>query len=155
MRRKRTPARDNGKRLSRTPSKTPNSGSSSTSPQKRGSLRQSKNTTLDQSSRRKRRLKSGTRALREIKAFQRSTSLLIPKSPFCRLVREIIEQFSYEHLRIQSSALEALQEATEMYLVQFFEDSMLCSIHAKRVTLMVQDCHLMRRLRGPAEVANR
>lgn len=56
--------------------------------------------------------------------------------------------------RIQSQALEALQEAAEMYVVQYFEDSYLCCLHAKRVTLMVNDVHLMRRLRGPSEVGN-
>lgn len=55
---------------------------------------------------------------------------------------------------MQSSALEALQEAAEMYMIQFFEDTLLCTLHAKRVTLQPQDCHLMRRLRGPSEVGN-
>ncbi|EFN71524.1 hypothetical protein EAG_08793, partial [Camponotus floridanus] len=50
--------------------------------------------------------------------------------------------------RIQATALEALQEATEMYIVQFFEDALLLALHAKRVTLMRHDMVLMRRLRG-------
>ncbi|XP_034254325.1 histone H3.3-like [Thrips palmi] len=103
---------------------------------------------------RTRRFKNGTKALREIRSLQRSTRLLIPKASFSRLVREIINQFSCQGLRIQPQALEALQEAAEMYMVQFFEDSLLCTLHAKRVTLRVQDCHLMRRLRGPSEVGN-
>lgn len=63
--------------------------------------------------------------------------------------------FTVSSYRIQSAALAALQEAAEMYMVQFFEDSLLCSLHGKRVTLMIQDCHLMRRLRGPNEVGNK
>lgn len=52
-------------------------------------------------------------------------------------------------LRWQSSAIMALQEATEAFLVHLFEDSNLCAIHAKRVTLMTKDMQLARRLRGP------
>lgn len=57
--------------------------------------------------------------------------------------------------RIQASALEALQEATEMYIVQFFEDAVLLTLHAKRVTLMRNDMILMRRLRGRSDIINR
>lgn len=52
-------------------------------------------------------------------------------------------------LRWQSSAILALQEATEAFLVHLFEDSNLCTVHAKRVTLMTKDMQLARRLRGP------
>ncbi|XP_026288585.1 uncharacterized protein LOC113213387 [Frankliniella occidentalis] len=106
-------------------------------------------------SRRSYHFKNGSRALKEIKFLQRTTNLLIPKASFCRLVKEIINEMSHNQFRIQSLALSALQEAVEMYIVQFFEDSLLCSLHAKRVTLMVQDCCLMRRLRGPNEICNR
>jgi len=57
--------------------------------------------------------------------------------------------------RIQATALEALQEATEMYIVQFFEDALLLALHAKRVTLMRHDMVLMRRLRGRSDIINR
>lgn len=126
----------------------------STSPRKSLSKTTTKNATMDVS-RRTRRFKSGTKALREIRALQRSTNLLIPKASFCRLVKEIINQFSYHDMRIQSSALQALQEAAEMYMVQIFEDSLLCTLHGKRVTLQINDLHLVRRLRGPDEVCNR
>lgn len=150
------PSRQSGasKRKSNRPTSDKQTQRSSESPSKLKQRNVSNNATMDVS-RRTRRFKSGTRALREIKALQRTTNLLIPKACFCRLVKEIVSDFSYEHLRIQSSALAALQEAAEMYMVQFFEDSLLCTLHAKRVTLMIQDCHLMRRLRGPAEVANK
>ena len=52
--------------------------------------------------------------------------------------------------RIQSNALFALQEASEAYLVSLFEDVNLCALHAKRVTIMVADMQLARRIRGEA-----
>ena len=51
-------------------------------------------------------------------------------------------------LRFQSQALQALQEATEAYLVGLFEDTNLCAIHAKRSTVMKKDMELARRIRG-------
>lgn len=105
---------------------------------------------------RNRKRRTYVRTLTEIKYLRKSVNLLIPKAPFTRLVREIIMEFSMGGVdRIQTSALEALQEATEAYLVQFFEDSVLLSMHAKRVTLMRQDMILMRRLRGRNDVINR
>ena len=89
----------------------------------------------------------GTVALREIRKFQKSTELLIRKLPFQRLVREIAQDFKTD-LRFQSSAVLALQEASESYLVSLFEDTNLCAIHAKRVTIMPKDMQLARRIRG-------
>lgn len=43
----------------------------------------------------------------------------------------------------------ALQEAAESHLVGLFEDANLCTIHAKRVTIMPKDLQLARRIRGP------
>ena len=79
------------------------------------------------------RYRPGTVALREIRKMQRSTDLLIRKMPFQRLVREIGQEFKSD-LRFQSTAILALQEAAESYLVGLFEDGNLCAIHAKRVT---------------------
>ncbi|KAG5246420.1 histone [Salix suchowensis] len=73
--------------------------------------------------------------------------LLIRKLPFQRLVREIAQDFKTD-LRFQSSAVAALQEAAEAYLVGLFEDTNLCAIHAKRVTIMPKDIQLARRIRG-------
>ncbi|CAK9154555.1 unnamed protein product, partial [Ilex paraguariensis] len=78
---------------------------------------------------------------------RRSTELLIRKLPFQRLVREIAQDFKTD-LRFQSSAVAALQEAAEAYLVGCFEDTNLCAIHAKRVTIMPKDMQLARRIRG-------
>jgi len=76
------------------------------------------------------RYRPGTVALREIRRYQKSTELLIRKLPFQRLVREIAQDFKTD-LRFQSSAVMALQESSEAYLVGLFEDTNLCAIHAK------------------------
>ena len=93
------------------------------------------------------RYRPGTVALREIRKYQKSTELLIRKLPFQRLVREIAQDFKTD-LRFQSTAILALQEAAESYLVGLFEDTNLCAIHAKRVTIMPKDIQLARRIRG-------
>jgi histone H3 len=97
--------------------------------------------------RKKHRYRPGTVALREIRRYQKSPDLLLKKLPFQRLVREIAQQYQ-EDLRFQSTAVLALQEAAEAYLVSMFEDSNLCAIHAKRVTIMPKDIRLARRIRG-------
>jgi len=80
--------------------------------------------------------------------------LLIRKAPFQRLVREIAQDLSLKNkhissdLRFQSTAVLALQEASEAYLIGLFEDANLCAIHAKRVTIMPKDIALARRIRG-------
>ena len=93
------------------------------------------------------RYRPGTVALREIRRYQKSTELLIRKLPFQRLVRELAQEFKSD-LRFQGSAVLALQEASEAYLVGLFEDTNLCAIHAKRVTIMTKDIQLARRIRG-------
>ncbi|XP_012349228.1 histone H3-like centromeric protein A [Apis florea] len=97
------------------------------------------------------------RALKEIRYLRKTVKLIIPKAPFARLVRYIIiDLFPNSDVdRIQASALEALQEAVEAYIVQFFEDCTLLSQHAKRVTLQIQDVILLRRLRGRDDIINR
>jgi histone H3 len=93
------------------------------------------------------RFRPGTVALREIRNYQRSTEMLIRKLPFQRLVREIGQDYKTD-LRFQAAALAALQESVEAYLVNLFDDTNLCAIHAKRVTIMPKDMHLARRIRG-------
>ncbi|OQE30076.1 hypothetical protein PENSTE_c002G04677 [Penicillium steckii] len=101
---------------------------------------------------RRRRYKPGTVALKEIRKYQRSYDLLIAKLPFARLVREVaLDLLPAERgaeLRWQSHAIQALQEASEAFLVHLFEDTNLCAIHAKRVTIMQKDIQLARRIRG-------
>ncbi|KAI0032046.1 histone H3, partial [Vararia minispora EC-137] len=104
---------------------------------------------------RRHRYRPGTVALREIRKYQKSTDLLLRRLPFARVVREIALEMTTDvnerggaMLRWQSSAILALQEASEAFLVHLFEDANLCAIHAKRVTLMTRDLQLARRLRG-------
>lgn len=92
------------------------------------------------------RYRPGTVALREIRRYQKSSDLLIRKLPFQRLVREVTQDFRTD-LKFQASAILALQEAAEAYLVQVFEYTNLCAIHAKRVTIMPKDMQLCLRLR--------
>ena len=93
------------------------------------------------------RFRPGTVALREIRKYQKSVDLLLRKAPFQRLVREVAQDFKAD-LRFQSTAVMALQEASEAYLVGLFEDTNLCAIHGKRVTIMPKDMQLARRIRG-------
>jgi histone H3-like centromeric protein A len=122
--------------------------------------------------RKKARYKPGTVALREIRRYQKSTELLMAKLPFARLVcppssiatartvclhyivlqvREVslnVAPITSDVTRWQSQAIQALQEAAEAFLVHLFEDTNLCAIHAKRVTIMQKDIQLARRIRG-------
>ena len=95
----------------------------------------------------KRKYRAGTVALKEIRRYQRSTELLIRKLPFQRLARSIVQEYAPNY-RIQTGALAALQEGAESYLVELFEDTNLCAIHAKRVTIMPKDMQLAQRIRG-------
>jgi histone H3/H4 len=92
--------------------------------------------------------KIGEKALKEIRKYQQSTSLLLRRLPFARLVREIQYGMTRQPYRWQGSAILALQEAAEAHLVGLFEDSNLCAIHGKRVTIMPKDMQLARRIRG-------
>ena len=95
------------------------------------------------------RYRPGTVALREIRKFQKSTIFLLRKLPFQRLVKELTQTYEYrKQYRFQITALMALQGAAEAYLVGLFEDTNICAIHAKRVTIMAKDMQLARRIRG-------
>lgn len=105
------------------------------------------------SSSRVKRFRPGEVAMKEIRAFQASTHLLLQKTCFQRLVREIVQDMQYDHklpmhIRWQCTALLAMQEAAEAYLVGLFEDVNLIAIHAKRVTIMPKDMQLAMRIRG-------
>jgi len=93
------------------------------------------------------RYRPGTVALREIRRYQKSTNLLIRKAPFQRLVKQIAQEIK-ESVRFQSTAVLALQEASEYYLVGLFEDTNMCALHGKRVTITPKDMQLARRIRG-------
>ena len=98
----------------------------------------------------KKRYRPGVLALAEIRKYQKSTQSLIPKLPFRRLVREIA-QSEKQDIRMQETALEALQEAAETYLVRLLDDANLCTLHVRRITLMPRDIQLARRIRGERE----
>lgn len=139
-------ALDGSKNTTRSSKKSPKNTSRRKSPG-------TKNISLKQ----KHKAKPGQKALREIRRLQLSTKLLIPRLPFMRIVKEIMMEmipFDKQLYRIQSLALEALQEMTELYFVHFFEDAMLCAIHAGRVTLQPKDIRLARRIRGRGDPIN-
>jgi histone H3 len=99
------------------------------------------------------RFRPGTVALREIRKYQKSTDTLIRKLPFQRLVREIAADLAMkpqdaDQWRFQYSAFEALQYASEAYIVSIFEDTNLVAIHAKRTTIQPKDMKLALRIRG-------
>ena len=102
----------------------------------------------------RRRYRPGTVALRDIRRYQKRTDLLIRKLPFQRLVRQIAKEVGiWDDVRFQGTAILALQEASESFLVSLFGDTNQCAIHAKRVTIMVKDMQLARRIRAHSSTA--
>lgn len=95
----------------------------------------------------KHRFHPGTVALQKIRKYQKSTELLLRKKPFSDLVREIAVDYKKD-LRFQASAIAALQESSENYLIELFEDSNLLAIHANRVTVKSKDVRLARAIKG-------
>ena len=96
-------------------------------------------------------------ALREIQHYQRSTESLIKKTPFQKLIREISQEYRIcpdgpgtpsVQVHFQSTAITALQEAAENFIVGLFEDVNLLAIHARCVTIMPRDIRLALRIRG-------
>lgn len=84
--------------------------------------------------------------------YQKSTDLLMRKLPFARVVKEVAQDlYSRGPLRWQATAIMALQEAAEAFMVHLFEDANLCAIHAKRVTIQKKDIQLARRIRGRSD----
>ena len=85
-----------------------------------------------------------TSGLREM-----SNKLEIPKKAFSRVVFDVIQtMYPEQKYRVSLRGMAALHSASEDYLIALFEDSYLCALHAKRVTLMKKDMNLARRLRG-------
>ena len=103
------------------------------------------------------RYRPGLLALQEIRRYQQSTESLIWKTPFNKLIKEISQEYRIcpegpgtpsVQVCFQLTALAALQEGTENYLVGLFEDVNLLAIRAKRVTAMPCDIQLALRIRG-------
>lgn len=97
----------------------------------------------------KRHYRPGTKALREIRKFQKTTELLMPKRPFQQLVKQTAQDI-VPGLRFQSTAVEMLQQASEAYVTQLLEETNLCALHAGRITITARDMRLARRIRGEA-----
>lgn len=107
-----------------------------------------KNTKMkDNHSKKKPRYRPNEVALREIRRYQKSTKLLIPKMAMLRLIKEVVSEMKPD-FKIQTAAIGALHEASEAFLVGILEDTNLCALHAKRVTIQPQDLLLARRIRG-------
>ena len=96
-------------------------------------------------------------ALREIGRYQKSTACLIKRTPFQKLIREIFQEYRVcpdglgtpsVQVWFQSTAIAALQEAAENFIVGLFEDVNLLAVHAKRVTVMPRNIRLALRIRG-------
>ena len=96
---------------------------------------------------RKYKFRPGTVALREIKKYQKSTEPIIPRAPFARVVKEVMENIGDSVTRVQGQAFMALQHATEDLAVGLFQDNVLCMAHAKRVTIKPVDMSLAIRIR--------
>ena len=94
-----------------------------------------------------RKWKAGTVALREIRKLQKGTQLLIQRAPFYRLVRDGVMKLKGD-VSIRASALNALQEAAESYMVSLFEGAVMLQLHRNKQTLNVRDVNFTRRLRG-------
>jgi histone H3 len=99
-----------------------------------------------------RRFQPGTVALAQIRASQQIPDLLINKLAFQRLLREIFQEIDPE-MRIQSSAVQALQEATEAFMISFMEDANLVAIQDKMVTVLPE--HMRRAMKIRATAAGR
>lgn len=84
---------------------------------------------------------------KEIAKYQESEKLLIPKVPFARLVREILQGFCGEY-RITWIAVEALQEASEDHIVRLFIDANLVAESRKCVTLKAGDLRVVKMIRA-------
>lgn len=101
---------------------------------------------LGKKERKPHRWRSGTVALREIKRFQKSVDTLIPKLPLRRVIREVAAPYQ-DDLRFSGAALEALQQASEAYIVDLFTDANECAIEHDRVTIEPRDMRLAMRMR--------
>jgi histone H3/H4 len=65
------------------------------------------------------------------------------------IIRYLIQEITHKRdYRVQTNAFNALQHAAEAYMVGLFEDTNLCALHAKRVTILPRDIQLARRIRG-------
>eukprot|EP00804_Cyclotella_cryptica_P014092 CCRYP_005562-RA/>CCRYP_005562-RA protein AED:0.06 eAED:0.02 QI:0/-1/0/1/-1/0/1/0/141 len=98
------------------------------------------------------RYRPGTVALREIRKYQKSTDLLIRKLPFQRFLREVTQDFhSGDNAFIKPLHWQHHRRPSEAYLIGLLEDTNLCAIHARRVTIMPKDMQLSQQNRREYE----
>ena len=93
----------------------------------------------------KRRHKSGAKALKEIKQEQKKVTSPFAHAPFCRLVKEIIQE-KFQGLMVAKLAIEALKECVADYCIQTLSDAQLAAIHGGRVTITKRDMGLVERM---------
>ena len=102
--------------------------------------------------RKPRRFRPGTVSLRQIRKYQTSTDMLIPKLSFQRFVKELIQMECFdrniESKKVQGTALLALQCAAEHYVVELFQQSQIAAFHGKRLTVIPNDIQLVLQIRG-------
>ena len=95
-----------------------------------------------------RKFRPGTVALRDIKRYQKVADLLLRRAPFQRLVRETAGAWKAPS-RFAASALLALQEAPESYIVKLWDHCGQLAVHAKRVTVLKRDVALVLKIFRP------
>lgn len=95
------------------------------------------------------RKKRGTRALSEIRFYQKTSvdCVHFAKDPFKRLVREIAQDLMSD-LGFTAAAIVTIQLATESYVIQLFEKAVMLAIHAHREMVYPKDLQLLRRISG-------
>ena len=115
--------------------------------EKKGGERKDRNGKKDVEKKTEKRMRTGIKALKEIKKYQTMMKLLIQCLPFQRLVCEIVQERQAD-LRFQGMPVKALQEAGEAFLIAQLEQANLCATHTKGITVMPKDIHLARHIRG-------
>jgi histone H3/H4 len=101
---------------------------------------------------RKYKYRPGTKALREVRRYQRTTDPCIPLAPIARLVKELTqEMYPTKTINFQANAIQAIRQSAEAHIVTLMEDANLCAIHAKRITITPKDILLARRIRGEVQ----
>ena len=84
---------------------------------------------------------AGHPGLWEIQGHKWSTEPPVPKLSIQRLVWEIMQDLKMD-LHLQRSTVMVLHEVSEAHLVGLSEDTNLCAIHARSVTIMTKDIQL-------------
>ena len=93
------------------------------------------------------RRRAGTAALQEIRKYQESSNLFIPKCLFGRVARKLLQQLKPD-MRMCSAAVALLHETAEVYLVDLFQDTYVGATHGNHATISTRDIQLARRIRG-------